>query len=260
MGNEGYLIQESRHPETKDIQTSCDPGWIPFGNRCVMKYEAKAMKKSDNSINLNGCNDAACLISTYTAVSVEEGKPWVKISQTNAKAACEAIGAHLITNAEWMAIARDIESVNSNWSDTVLNRGNSNTYASMNGTNPLLGFNKRTHTLSNGEIIWDIAGNVNEWVDETRLPSEIPSYREAWREFNSAEYTSKLPYNEVGPVNSTRTSSNGVGITYIDNNKSVYAFLRGGDWSYDTNAGVFTLTLTDSPSGSNMYVGFRCAR
>ena len=28
IGNKGYLIQESRHPQTKDIQKSCDPGWI----------------------------------------------------------------------------------------------------------------------------------------------------------------------------------------------------------------------------------------
>ncbi|MDD2909801.1 MAG: type II secretion system protein, partial [Candidatus Pacebacteria bacterium] len=36
QGNNGYLIQESRHLKTQDIQKSCGSGWIPFGNRCIM--------------------------------------------------------------------------------------------------------------------------------------------------------------------------------------------------------------------------------
>ncbi|MDD3918939.1 MAG: type II secretion system protein, partial [Candidatus Pacebacteria bacterium] len=40
VGNKGYLIQESRNPNPQGIQEKCEEGWIPFGNRCVMKYEA----------------------------------------------------------------------------------------------------------------------------------------------------------------------------------------------------------------------------
>ncbi|MDD4664649.1 MAG: prepilin-type N-terminal cleavage/methylation domain-containing protein, partial [Candidatus Pacebacteria bacterium] len=170
LGNEGYLIQESRNPIVRPIQKSCDEGWIPFGNRCIMKYEAK---KGTGNI----------------ATSVATGTPWVNIYQDVAKAECEKIGAHLITNAEWMAIARDIEDQDANWSDNKVGTGylnighatgNSGAAATTGsaseystGSNTLVPFSslvdhkgKRTHTLSNGQTIWDFSGNVWEWVDD----------------------------------------------------------------------------------------------
>ncbi len=251
QGNNGYLIQESRHPKTQDIQKSCESGWIPFGNRCIMQYEAKSV--------------------SGVATSRASGTPWVDIDQNQAKVECEKIGAHLITNAEWMAIARDIESVSSNWSGTILNRGNSDSSAAMNGTNPLSGINKRTHTLSNGQVIWDFAGNVWEWVDETKTTAELPSYAETWREFNSITYNTYVPYTEIGPGGTyTTPSSNGLGRIYTDNNASwsnntpydnnIHAFLRGGYWDNGAIAGVFALNLFHSPTSLNTTLGFRCAR
>jgi len=38
------------------------------------------------------------------------------------------------------------------------------------------------------------------------------------------------------------------------------AFLRGGYWNNSSNAGVFTLYLNHSPTGTNTIFGFRCAR
>jgi prepilin-type N-terminal cleavage/methylation domain-containing protein len=115
LGNEGYLIQESRNPAVKPIQKSCEEGWIPFGNRCIMQYEAKGK-------------------TSGIATSKAGEAPWTGISQENAIKECEKINAHLITNAEWMAIARDIEAQGANWTngvvggaDAMINRGFTNT-------------------------------------------------------------------------------------------------------------------------------------
>ena len=244
QGNNGYLIQESRHPKTQDIVKSCESGWIPFGNRCVMQYEAKSVSG----------------VATSRALET----PWVSINQNQAKVECEKIGAHLITNAEWMAIARDIESVSSNWSGTVLNRGNSNSSAAMNGTDPLSGINKRTHTLSNGQVIWDFAGNVWEWVD-AQIPTQAdmkPTGRYWPGEIKDVtDWGNGLAYSEIGPKDNTFTMSNGVGGIYYDTSyTSNRAFLRGGYWSSGADAGVFALVLKYSPTYLTAGIGFRCAR
>ena len=170
-----------------------------------------------------------------------------------------------------MAIARDIESVSSNWSGTVLNRGNSNSSAAMNGTNPLSGINKRTHTLSNGQVIWDFAGNVWEWVDDTITQGEqyinFNQNKTDWYEFNETDLfkvAQKLPYTEVGPKETyTTPSNNGLGKIYINTSNGSSAnraFLRGGSWRDGAGAGVFALALDSSPTSADTHIGFRCAR
>ncbi len=45
-----------------------------------------------------------------------------------------------------------------------------------------------------------------------------------------------------------------------DKTDCVLAFLRGGNWNNDTNAGVETLNLNNAPGNTNNNIGFRCAR
>jgi hypothetical protein len=49
----------------------------------------------------------------------------VNINHADAKTACAALGGqyHLITNAEWMTIARSIEATATNWSTGTINSG-----------------------------------------------------------------------------------------------------------------------------------------
>jgi prepilin-type N-terminal cleavage/methylation domain-containing protein len=274
VGNKGYLIQESRNPNPQGIQEKCEEGWIPFGNRCVMKYEAKAEKNG----NIIICGSGGCDLTEHTAVSVPNGNPWWRINQYKAKVACESIGAHLITNAEWMAIARDIESVDSNWNKTTneLNRGNSDSGKTLDGTDEMLdqnggwAINKRTHTLSNGQVIWDIAGNVEEWVDEI-IPTQagiIGGTNGNYSEINGVDGVDwenstnpHISYTQVGPKDQVFTSSNGVGkiwkrISLVDD----YGFVRGGYRDQGVNAGVFCLSLGDLPLDGGSRLGFRCVR
>ena len=85
---------------------SCPTGYIPIPANdnlnvsafCVMKYEAK----NDGSSN---------------AVSTEAGTPWVSLDFVTAKSECNELGVNyeLISNPEWMAIARNVENVAANW-------------------------------------------------------------------------------------------------------------------------------------------------
>jgi len=143
---------------------TCPADWIDSGHGfCVMKYEARSV--------------------SGVATSTASGTPWVSITQTAAASACSALGSgyHLITNTEWMMLARDAEAVASNWSggsvgSGVLARGwaaytgygdswSNTAVASTTGSSCLYNtaadtcgatgtfLYRRTHTLSNGQII-----------------------------------------------------------------------------------------------------------
>jgi formylglycine-generating enzyme required for sulfatase activity len=208
---------------------------------------------------------------------VAEQRPWVgnatagdakRLEWQTAKDACEAIGAHLITNAEWMAIARDIESVDSNKNASgVYNSGITSGSASQAAGSEGTGTAKRTHTLSNGQVICDIAGNVWEWVDyKIQSQAGIKPTENAWgyREINTITDwgATNLKYTEVGARDNDLTGGdNGIGkIYYKSADSSEKAFVRGGYWNIGANTGVFALGLNYSPSGSNTNLGFRCAR
>ncbi|MGI6340709.1 MAG: SUMF1/EgtB/PvdO family nonheme iron enzyme [Minisyncoccales bacterium] len=282
QGNNGYLIQESRHPKTQDIVKSCESGWIPFGNRCIMQYEAKAKSDADSSIDADGVGVS---IGSYSPASVSEGQPWRSISQIDAKKACEKIGAHLITNAEWMAIARDIEQVKSNWTggsigSGMIKRGNVGIVdaGSYNGADPEAGITNDLAklTLSNGKQIYHFSGNVWEWVDDkiecgvSSCPSILMPYDSTpaseWVEFTSVNTWGKYTKAELGPLGNYN-SANGVGKIYTDYDAAAgssdtytHAFRRGGRWSNGADAGVFALSLLGSPADLDTFIGFRCAR
>src|SRR5690606_7159109 len=111
---------------------------------------------------------------------------------------------------------RDIESVSSNWdtsgdpADHSLNRGNMGEDADdfypadPNDENGCTGIgfgsdpdddcdknwhiNKRTHSLSNNEVIWDLSGNAYEWIWDT------PSGYDEYGSYGGEDYVHLDPY------------------------------------------------------------------
>lgn len=225
---------------------------------CVMQYEAK----NDGSGN---------------AVSQAGGTPWVSINQAGAKTECTSLGANydLISNPEWMALAHNAEAQDANWSngtvgDGCLFRGNNGTddVCGYDGANPESGTGRDTkakHVLSNGDELWDLAGNAWEWVDWslggglTMGPTSCTL--NAWTEFPvvacdalaAADY---MPDNPSGQIVSIYNSDFGLG-TFIASTGDA-AVLRGGAWVHGTNAGAFTLNLHGDASFPSPYIGFRC--
>jgi len=190
--------------------------------------------------------------------STSSGSPWVNISWYSAKAACIDAGAHLITNGEWMTIARNIEATAINdlestagiqlatghsdnapasalsaAADPVIssctltlplsdNANASTGSCALRGTLPYMGTGQsytgtysaggsndsqmRTHVLSNGNIIWDLASNVWEWADmqcDTTRWNSSGSWLE-WSDGGLTDWEKKV----AGPSGSL-TSANG---------------------------------------------------
>jgi prepilin-type N-terminal cleavage/methylation domain-containing protein len=290
--------------ETLPSFRTCPTGYIRVpGNSlyqtkdfCVMKYEAKAVSTTDTKTGLTdpdtGLNTIANNTTPTTAAnnraiaSVASGFPIANINQTTAASYCSTAGASLITNAEWMTIARNIEGQLSNWTTgTAASNaiGTGGLYRGHSDNSPVTalaagadndgyigtgqsGFSieRRTHTLSNGEIIWDMGGNVWEWTNDTILGKDQPTGSPVgfnWRQFTSISNYGTLSYDLTRPSNNTWNSTQNMGQIYSDgtsSNNTSYAFIRGGGWSYPTIAGVFTLLLDNSPSSTSVNIGFRC--
>lgn len=258
---------------------SCPVGYIlvpadSFYNTpefCVMKYEAKQRSKDGK-------------IVIYTDVGGSFAKAY---TFDKAKEACANIGERysLISNNEWMAIATNIASTDQNWSGGkvgvgALNQGNSDGFPDISGLNaeldtkPCFGtFNdncqdpnhsdwsqKRTHTLSNGDVIWDISGNTKELVDIGKEISVALSPGDYSGVDSVTQDSKDMKITDLRPTHATHSWWNdswgiaqGVG-AYL----AVYSHtvaMRG--CTTTTKAGVFCLQLADNDP-EDISIGFRC--
>src|ERR1035437_1277772 len=320
------------------------------GDFCVMKYEAKCADVSNPNLALaplpgnvcsglsidggfagvfkNNGSSCACIASNNKQiVSTKSGFPITYISMSdntsnNAKSYCQSNGWHVITNNEWMTIARNAEQVKNNWCDVngtncgaqpgtkgkILANGHNDNInektASAGGIGALIatgdakpcfgttsdGSNscggkssqKRTLSLSNGNILWDFAGNVWEWVNMEVLRKDQPESKSngvfdlGWlkSDFAPGSLPSvitdnglglSLGYNSFRPSNPTWNANNGVGRIYHysdpkDTSSILYAFIRGGNWRHFEDDGAFTIHMSPPATTENIDdVGFRCA-
>ena len=297
--------------EPANAELACPSGWVwvpgdhLFGTNdfCVMKYEAKYDCTGDGvGDTATACNAPAdsglgldwrdVAQDSSKVVSTADGAPIVYITHTQAVSACPS-GTHLITNAEWMTIARNAASLASNWANGVigstvasgggLKRGNVGITDSVSydGTDPEYGTGrdvKAKLVLSNGQEIWDISGNVWQHVRRDEDDTLTPQNRQpglgdvcddaagtgCWGEFTDITDYRDLTYDIIRPFDSALNANYGVGRiwTYGDGETATTdrVFLRGGNWTDGSNAGVFTLDLVWVTSSQGDDVGFRCAR
>jgi hypothetical protein len=175
---------------------------------CVMKYEAKF-----------GDKGAESRVTGLPARGT--------ISQTVAQASCRNLGPGyaLINNAEWMTLAANVANVPSNWSGNAvgtgaLNRGHTdnapaNALAASTDTDACSGTGqtcsdttwndqRRTHKLSNDSVIWDLAGNVWEWVDYNNL-DDHPTPASAWAEYTAVTGSTTMAKTYLVPTNAQKS-------------------------------------------------------
>ena len=253
--------------------TNCASGFIPVpGNSkfdtnsfCVSKYEAKN----------NG---------TVTS-SAAAGTPYLNVTQSTAVTAGSSVcaGCHLINESEWLTLAHNVLNVASNWSGGSVGSGTlyightDNTPASalaasgddsdgFFGTGNVSGNQRRTLTLSNGEVIWDLSGNVTEWTSGQLTGNQPGIAGFAWRDWNSVQgsvsYSPSPAPNYGTPAASAWTSLHGIGQVYSStSDATLRGFLRGGAYTYGaTNPGVFALYLAYAPTSTATNIGFRIAQ
>ena len=241
---------------------------------CVMKYEAKQVG------------------ATTTPISQASGLPWVSITQTDAIANSPNVagcaGCHLITEAEWLTIAQNVLNMPSNWSTGVVGSGyiysghndaapanalvadssDSNNYAGETNTG---GNQRRTLNLSNGEVIWDFAGNVFEWTNATIAGGQQPGFSGevgyAWKQWNNVSLIQNGLPAATTPVYTGISGISGwdfaQGIGQLESNYGesiVKGYLRGGNWNAGTGAGVLALVLYEGPAQSGAQFGFRVSK
>ena len=182
-----------------------------------------------------------------------------------------------------MTIARNIEAQNSNWRNGIIGsadasggglwRGHSdnnppNALAASTDDNPYFNTNdsgtsreRRTHTLSNGEIIWDMGGNVWEWTNDTIMGVNKPNSSSGvfWQEWTAISNLGTLSYDLTRPSNSAWNSSQNMGQYSAGGlTGGPFIFIRGGSLFDNTPAGVFTLLLSSTPASTTTFIGFRC--
>lgn len=182
--------------------------------------------------------------------------PWVEINFHDAKQEALKAGLQLITETQFLAIAHNIASQDINWTGGKVGEGH--IYQGLHDYNvdeAQAGEfvsedenERRWHQLSNGERIFDIAGNCYTWTFDDVQGNEDGIVSGVFAD-DSASLSAPYPSMEKGvgwyPSKGSDWSSR--------------ALVRGGYWHSSGNAGVFRLS-DDRPDYGGDYVGFRCTK
>ena len=268
--------------ELEDCNEIGDPGtWVlvpgdpDYGtqNFCVMKYEAK--NNSD------------------TPVSAAAGNPWVYISQQEAIAECSSLGQgfKLISNEQWMTISANIANIGENWTGGSVGAGmiylghsdrdpdsacasdadDARSYVENDCSGKNAGGDdqvnqKRTHRLSNGQVIWDLSGNVREWTSFSESVDKPSPQIDGYIEFTEPiTGSTSLPLNRLIPTqgvktfwNDTWNSSQGIGMANIGTGGSGGNLSRGGGFKGVERNGIFRFRMDADASLLVDTLGFRC--
>lgn len=249
---------------------------------CAMKYEAKCDNKDPKFTGVGAYDNVSKPCEgSHAVVSRSDGVPIGNVTVNQARAYCHTLGGHLMTNAEWMTIARSAEMNAANWSGGIWSldgfaRGNFDGSVVMDGSwefadgeNSTDLSHRRSFVLPTGDKIWDMSGNVAEWVDDTcQQGGGYGRYSETpfglsfinWHEGVLLDY--ELPTS--GPKSETPHDIfyGGYKGCATDDN----AMARGGALNEEgeggtlTGAGVYYLNMTAGVDEPLEATGFRCVK
>ena len=121
---------------------------------------------------------------------------------------------------------------------------------------------KRTHTLSNGEVIWDIAGNAFEWVSTYNDLDKAHPRGSGWAEMTNVTGVSTMPKTDViqqVAIDNSWDSTEGIGQFYSNHPGNGGTIRRGATYFQGTQSGIFAWIQNAGTSVTNDYSGFRCA-
>lgn len=237
---------------------------------CVMKFEAK-----EGELGL--------------PTSRPEGKPWVNLGLGPALSKCRSLGKeyNLISNPQWMAVAREIEAQRRNWTSNRIGEGQiyrghsdgspfnilsvkdvSDYYDQTQNSRENGREQRRVHYLSGDQKIWDFAGNTWSWVNWEESDHVVLGPRncvngafefyELNQEICNPEDLKEIQNNNLWASRSEWTSVQGIGKFLGSYGSTGGAARRGGHRSDGSIAGIYALSLSYPPESRLSYIGFRC--
>ncbi len=277
------VFQDSDRIYIAMVAPECPQNFIPVlgnitletGPFCVMKYEAKD--------GLEGPE------------SRPSDMPWMTISAYQAYSECRSLSQSifpgqfsLINNRQWMTLVYDLAGVDANWvggsaGSGAIFKGHTDSSPAealsvddptdpydQTGNSSVSGENqRRTFELSSGEEIWDLGGNLSEWVDWGGDPLGFSSLFDVengppdidmsptWRALTTT--VSPLDVLDLAPP-SSYDHDEGFG-RWLRADGSIA--VRGGAWMGEENSqtatdtGVAMLTFLTEGGAEGLY-GFRC--
>jgi len=198
----------------------------------------------------------ACTQGEDKAAVTADAAPWVRINYHEARALCKKAGYELITELQWLAIAHDVAHQDCNWTKGKVGEGKlfrgirkGNVSSAQPGNvEPTDKKERRWLTLSNGERICDLNGNVFQWVFDNVQGDDAGLVARAFAA-DSASLLAPYPSLEKGMGWRPSPGSNWSGD----------ALIRGGCWRSEASAGAFGLNC-DRPDRRDGNVGFRCTK
>jgi hypothetical protein len=244
---------------------------------CVMKYPAK---------NNNASNYASSTMSGLPWTSIARGVDENEIG--SAFQACRDVPNgtfRLMSNSQWQTIARNAEGVVANWSGGAVGIGvmvkghtdqvpfgrlsnsadNDPYFGTSNSASESAGSGweqRRTHALSNGEIVWDMGGNVWHWVSDNLEELGQNPQIAGLPQFTNQNYFSLANHvaNRLifAPAGNYSTAQN-VGSVW----GGTGGIMRGwyfSDVLYSSiKGGIFATVLNYPHTQTQSLTGFRCA-
>lgn len=192
--------------------SDCPEGfiWVPWNPEfdtqwfCVAQYEMTYSDANAPNTTAGGTDwNTVSYVPWKQIVSQAWKYPIADITQQEAIDACKTLGTdyHLMTNNQWMTLARNIEANKKNWTGWNIGQGyiyngvsndltlgcnalgwntEPRTYATKTGPGIDTNCNaRRIHTLSNGKVIWDFSWNL--WEQVNKANSEQEYLHNAWQ-------------------------------------------------------------------------------
>lgn len=181
--------------------------------------------------------------------------PWVEINFADSKSEADKAGLKLITELQYLALAHNIAGVAINWTSGTVGEGSlfqglhddTVEEAQAGDYVPEEESERRWFELSNGERVYDVAGNCYTWIFDDVQGDENGLVASAFSEDSPSITTAPASSMENGVGWYPRHSANWSG----------YALVRGGFWNSGDYAGVFGLG-SDGPVNERDLIGFRC--
>lgn len=189
-------------------------------------------------------------------ISTPSAAPWVNIDYHQARATALRAGLALLTETQALAIAWNVAQQDINWTGGKVGEGQlyqglrkGNVSAAQPGNYESADPEERRWLqFSNGEQIYDVAGNAFSWIEDDIHGDENGIVA---RRFEAADISLQAPYGIREKGMGWRPDG--------ARDWSGLALLRGGCWDSESYAGAFYLVY-DWPGYRVGSVGFRCTQ